>query len=59
MSLSMTYYFSIVFAALQLSSNSVSAQTVRGWLLSKKWTGVDRGEEGELNWQKCADILYG
>ena len=28
-------------------------------LLSKKWTGVDRGREGAENWQRCADISYG
>jgi len=36
-----------------------SVRTDRGrGLLSKKRTGVDRGERWVENWQKCADILY-
>jgi len=28
-------------------------------LLSKKWTGMDRGREGVENCPKCPDICYG
>ena len=44
---SKSFYFSIVFAALYLSSKSVSGRTGGGRrLLSKMGTGVERGREG-------------
>ena len=49
----------IAFAAMYLSSNSVSAWTGGGGLLSNKRTGMDKGRKGAENWQKGADILYG
>ena len=45
------FHFSIVFAALYLSSNSVSGQTGEGRLLSKQRTDVNReGGGGVENW---------
>ena len=53
------FIFPYFFAALCLSSLSVSALAKGGGLLNKKRTGADRGKEGAQNWQKCEQVLYG
>ena len=58
MSLSKRFYFSIVVAALYLSSNSVSTRRGEGGFVSKKRTGLDGGR-GVENWQKIVGIFYG
>ena len=56
---SKSFDFSRAFTEFYLSSDSVFAQTGGRGLLSKKWTGMEKGREGIENWQKCAGSLYG
>ena len=53
-----SFLFFNSFAALYLSSYSVSKLTGGGQLLSRKWIDMDRGE-GVENWLGYTVIYYG